>query len=120
MSASGLTFDTGMLIALERRRQRAWNVYRTAMQGGVRITVAIDKQGKMVSGYPSWNQGCEPIKTGAGEIVPILRVLQQAGTAAKGDGNNVDRNAPTKPVDGTGTKPPAADDTKAGIDRKQK
>ena len=39
MSASGLTFDTGMLIALERRRQRAWNVYRTAMQGNVRITV---------------------------------------------------------------------------------
>jgi aminopeptidase-like protein len=39
MSSSGLTFDTGMLIALERRRQRAWHVYRTAMAGKVPITV---------------------------------------------------------------------------------
>ena len=39
MTTSGLTFDTGMLIALERRRQRAWHVYRTAMNAKVRITV---------------------------------------------------------------------------------
>jgi len=36
---SGLTFDTGMLIALERRAQRAWNVYREAMRHKVPITV---------------------------------------------------------------------------------
>ena len=35
----GLTFDTGALIALERRRQRAWHVYREAMKSHVRITV---------------------------------------------------------------------------------
>jgi hypothetical protein len=39
MSVSGLTFDTGMLIALERRRQRAWHVYRTAVVSKVPITV---------------------------------------------------------------------------------
>ncbi len=39
MTASGLTFDTGMLIALERRTQRAWNVYREAMRHTVPITV---------------------------------------------------------------------------------
>ena len=39
MTASGLTFDTGMLIALERRAQRAWNVYREAMRHKVPITV---------------------------------------------------------------------------------
>jgi predicted nucleic acid-binding protein len=39
MTASGLTFDTGMLIALERRHQRAWHIYRTAMNSRVPITV---------------------------------------------------------------------------------
>jgi len=39
MRASGLTFDTGMLIALERRNQRAWNVYREARARKVPITV---------------------------------------------------------------------------------
>lgn len=39
MTVSGLTFDTGMLIALERRTQRAWNVYRQAVNGKVPITV---------------------------------------------------------------------------------
>jgi predicted nucleic acid-binding protein len=39
LTVSGLTFDTGMLIALERRAQRAWNVYREAMRRKVPITV---------------------------------------------------------------------------------
>jgi hypothetical protein len=39
VTVSGLTFDTGVLIALERRAQRAWNVYREAMQRKVPITV---------------------------------------------------------------------------------
>ena len=39
MNASGLTFDTGVLIALERRQQRAWNVYRLATSRKVRVTV---------------------------------------------------------------------------------
>ena len=39
MTASGLTFDTGVLIALERRAQRAWNVYRAARNAKVRVTV---------------------------------------------------------------------------------
>jgi len=39
MTTSGLTFDTGMLIALERRSQRAWNIYREARNRKVPITV---------------------------------------------------------------------------------
>jgi hypothetical protein len=39
MPTSGLTFDTGMLIALERRSQRSWNVYRVAVDAKVTITV---------------------------------------------------------------------------------
>jgi hypothetical protein len=37
----GLTFDTGALIALERRTQRIWEIYRTAMLGAVPITVPV-------------------------------------------------------------------------------
>ena len=37
--SSGLTFDTGMLIALERRRPRAWLVYREARNAKVPIHV---------------------------------------------------------------------------------
>jgi hypothetical protein len=39
VTVSGLTFDTGMLIALERRAQRAWNVYRQATKDKVPIVV---------------------------------------------------------------------------------
>jgi predicted nucleic acid-binding protein len=38
---SGLTFDTGALIALERRRQRMSRVYTTAVLDGVIVTVPI-------------------------------------------------------------------------------
>jgi len=37
----GLTFDTGALIALERRTQRIWEIYRTAMHDAVPITVPV-------------------------------------------------------------------------------
>lgn len=37
----GLTFDTGALIALERRTQRMWEVYRTALNDAVPITVPV-------------------------------------------------------------------------------
>lgn len=36
---AGLTFDTGALIALERRRQRMARVYATAVADGLAITV---------------------------------------------------------------------------------
>jgi predicted nucleic acid-binding protein len=35
----GLTFDTGALIALERRRQRTTRVYTTAVMDGIPVTV---------------------------------------------------------------------------------
>jgi predicted nucleic acid-binding protein len=36
---SGITFDTGALIALERNRQRAVEVRQAALRAGLRITV---------------------------------------------------------------------------------
>lgn len=38
---SGLTFDTGALIALERRRSRMARVYTTAVWSGLIVTVPI-------------------------------------------------------------------------------
>jgi predicted nucleic acid-binding protein len=39
VTAAGLTFDTGMLLALERRRQRAWAIYRRARERGAPMTI---------------------------------------------------------------------------------
>ncbi len=36
---TGLTFDTGALIALERRRQRMAQIYRLAVEDGLPVTV---------------------------------------------------------------------------------
>jgi predicted nucleic acid-binding protein len=41
MRTLGLTFDTGALIALERRTQRMWEIYRTAMRDAIPITVPV-------------------------------------------------------------------------------
>jgi len=41
VSRIGLTFDTGALIALERRTQRIWEIYRTAMRDAIPITVPV-------------------------------------------------------------------------------
>jgi predicted nucleic acid-binding protein len=39
VTTQGVTFDAGALVALERRRQRAWQIYRRWRESGVRITV---------------------------------------------------------------------------------
>jgi predicted nucleic acid-binding protein len=39
VTSQSITFDAGVLIALERRRHRAWLVYRRARERGVEITV---------------------------------------------------------------------------------
>ena len=39
MTSQGATFDTGMLVALERRRQSAWAVFRRLHERSAPITV---------------------------------------------------------------------------------
>jgi predicted nucleic acid-binding protein len=39
VTSQGATFDTGMLVALERRKQRAWNLYRRLQERAAPITV---------------------------------------------------------------------------------
>lgn len=37
----GLTFDTGALISLMRRRQRIWQIFNLATQRGIRMTIPV-------------------------------------------------------------------------------
>ncbi|HXN33513.1 MAG TPA: hypothetical protein VN894_16705 [Polyangiaceae bacterium] len=39
MSSQGVTFDTGMLVALERRKRTAWQIYRRVHERHALITV---------------------------------------------------------------------------------
>lgn len=39
MKSQGVTFDTGMLVALERRKQAAWEVYRRVRERNAPITI---------------------------------------------------------------------------------
>jgi predicted nucleic acid-binding protein len=39
VTAQGVTFDTGMLVALERRRQAAWEIFRRVRERATAITV---------------------------------------------------------------------------------
>jgi predicted nucleic acid-binding protein len=39
VTSQGVTFDTGVLIALEQRKQRAWEVFRRVQERGAPITV---------------------------------------------------------------------------------
>ena len=39
MTSQGVTFDTGILVALERRKQSAWEVYRRVRERKAPITV---------------------------------------------------------------------------------
>ena len=46
MSSQGVTFDTGMLVALERRKQRAWDTYRRLHERKAPITVPAAVMGE--------------------------------------------------------------------------
>ena len=39
VNAQGVTFDTGVLVALERRKQRAWDVFRRVHERGATVTL---------------------------------------------------------------------------------
>ena len=39
IGSQGATFDTGMLVALERRKQRAWEVYRRLRERKASVTI---------------------------------------------------------------------------------
>jgi hypothetical protein len=101
MSASGLTFDTGMLIGLERRKHRAWLVYREAMNQKVRITVPAAVIAEWWRGRTDAREHvrsglqveplAEPLARIAGEALATVRdasivdAIVMASAAARGD-----------------------------------
>jgi predicted nucleic acid-binding protein len=46
LTSQGATFDTGVLVALERRRQRAWEVFRRLHERSVPITIPAPVMGE--------------------------------------------------------------------------
>jgi hypothetical protein len=56
MTGQGLTFDTGMLISLERRKQRAWEIYRRAQERRVPIVIPAPVLGEWWRGQTELRQ----------------------------------------------------------------
>jgi len=56
MTGQGLTFDTGMLISLERRKQRAWEVYRRARERYAPVTIPAPVLGEWWRGRTELRQ----------------------------------------------------------------
>ena len=87
LMAQGLTFDTGMLISLERRKQRAWEVYRRARGRHAPVTIPAPVLGQWWRGRTELRQAIvdsahvepltERIAILAGEA---LAVVTDAGT----------------------------------------
>ncbi len=46
MTSQGATFDTGMLVALERRKQAAWIIFRRLYERSVPVTVPAPVMGE--------------------------------------------------------------------------
>ncbi len=73
MSAQGITLDTGMLVALERRKQRAWELFHRARQRGAPVTIPAPVLGE-------WWRG----RTDLGEaIILAARVEALSETIAR-------------------------------------
>ena len=56
VTAQGLTFDTGMLISLERRKQRAWEIYRRAQERRAPMTIPAPVLGEWWRGRTELRQ----------------------------------------------------------------
>jgi hypothetical protein len=80
----GLTFDTGMLIALERRKQRAARIFALATDAGVRITVRVALLGEWWRGRIDAREeilasvGVEPM------TLSLARLAGEALTSVRG------------------------------------
>jgi hypothetical protein len=85
----GLTFDTGALIALERRTQRMWEIYRTAMCDAIPITVPADV-------VIEWWRGRTDVRE---RILNGLRVEPLSGALAQTAGEALAAIKSASPID---------------------
>jgi predicted nucleic acid-binding protein len=78
VTAQGLTFDTGVLVALERRRQRAWDVFRRAHERAAPLTVPAPVLGEWWRGRTDLREAiCASVR-----IEPLTEVVARlAGEA---------------------------------------
>jgi predicted nucleic acid-binding protein len=81
----GLTFDTGALIALERRRQRMSQIFARAVERRMRITVPAVVFGE-------WWRSAGPLATKIRQAVTI-EPLSESLAAAAGEAMAAVRNA---------------------------
>lgn len=86
---TGLTLDSGMLIGLERRKQRAVDVYRRAKERGARLTVPTPIIGE-------WWRGRSDIRE---DILLSVVVEPLSEAVAKLAGEAIARVAGATPVD---------------------
>ena len=101
MTSHGITFDTGVLVALERRKFRAWQVYRRARERGISITVPAAVLGEWWRGRTDlrdWIRSSvriepltDPVARLAGEALAAVRraaaidAFVMASAALRGD-----------------------------------
>lgn len=84
MTVQGVTFDTGMLIALERRKQSAWDRFRRINARGAPITIPTVVIGEWWRGRTDIREAIlsaaqiEPLSE------PIARLAGEALAAVKG------------------------------------
>jgi hypothetical protein len=98
----GATFDTGMLVALERRKKRAWDLYRRLRERGARLTIPTPVLGEWWRGRTDLREAIcasghvEPLTADvaclAGEALAAVSgattidAFVMAGAALRGDG----------------------------------
>lgn len=101
MISQGVTFDTGMLVALERRKPRAWTSFRRIQERGARVTVPTVVVGEWWRGRTDLREAIltavhvEPLIEGvarlAGEALrdvagaTTIDAFVMAGAALRGD-----------------------------------
>ena len=78
LRSAGLTFDTGALIALERRTQRIWEICRTALYDDVPVTVPV---AVIIEWWRGRTDVRERILAGV-RVEPLHRALAQAAGEA--------------------------------------
>ncbi|HEY2383141.1 MAG TPA: PIN domain-containing protein [Terriglobia bacterium] len=89
MTSQGLTFDTGMLISLERRKQRAWDVYRRARERHAPITIPAPVLGEWWRGRTDLRQAI----VDSVRVEPLsgpIAILAGEALAAVTDGGTID------------------------------
>jgi hypothetical protein len=84
VTVQGVTFDTGMLFALERRKQSAWNRYRRIQERGAAITIPTVVLGEWWRGRTDIREALVASARVEPLSAPIARLAGEALAKVKG------------------------------------